>query len=164
MKLAELLRDNRDAIVRRWLEDALAAYPDKATSLFARQQDPFANPVGASLRTGLAGIFAALLDGTEAAACPRHLEDIIRIRAVQQLSATEAVGFVLGLKDAIRAVLPAFNGDATLAADLAGFERRIDGVALAAFDVYARCREQVCELRVNEVKRRVAWVMERQNR
>ena len=37
-------------------------------------------------------------------------------------------------------------------------------IALAAFDIYTRCREQVCQLRVNEVKRRVSWAMERQSR
>jgi hypothetical protein len=156
MKLAELLRDNQDALVGRWLEDVLGAYSEKAASLFARRKDPFANPVGASLRRGLGGIVAALVAGADAEACREHLDEIIRIRAVQQLSATEAVGFVFGLKDAIRAVLPE--------ADLPDLDRRIDAIALVAFDVYARCREQVCELRVNEVKRRVAWVMERQNR
>ena len=48
--------------------------------------------------------------------------------------------------------------------ELAKLEADIDRIALAAFDVYVQCREQLCELRVNEVKRRVSWVMERMSK
>ena len=59
---------------------------------------------------------------------------------------------------------PAFAlGDARLLAELTELERQIDRVALAAFDVFVQCREQVYELRVNEVKRRVSWVVNRMN-
>ncbi|MHC4128310.1 MAG: RsbRD N-terminal domain-containing protein [Planctomycetota bacterium] len=164
MKLADLLRDRRDAIVERWLEDVLSMYPAAAAGAFTRRKDPFANPVGNSLRTGTAGIFDALLDGMDTATIRRHLDEIIRIRAVQQLEAAQAVGFVFRLKDAVRAVLGPLNGDPGLPAELAEFERQVDEIALVAFAIFVECREQVCELRVNEVKRQVPWVMERQSR
>jgi hypothetical protein len=164
MKLADLLRARRDAIVERWLEDVLSMYPAAAAGAFARRKDPFANPVGASLRTGTAGIFEAVLDGMDTARIRRHLDEIIRIRAVQELEPGQAVGFVFRLKDAIRAELAPGNGDPELCSQLPEIDRRIDEIALAAFDVYTRCREEVCALRVNEVKRQVSWVMERQNR
>jgi hypothetical protein len=44
------------------------------------------------------------------------------------------------------------------------FEAKIDRVALAAFDIFSQCREQVLELRINEVKRSVAWAVDRLNR
>jgi signal transduction histidine kinase len=158
------LRDHRDAIVERWLDAALSAYPAPAAKALARRRDRFANPVGHSLRTGLGGILEALLEVAPGPDARRHLREIIRIRAVQQLTAAQAVGFVFGLKDAIRAELEPLNGDPGLRAELAELERRIDEFALAAFEVYAECREHICELRVNEVKRQVAWVMERQSR
>lgn len=167
MKLADLLRDRRDAIVERWLDGALSVYPAPAARALARRRDRFANPVGHSLRTGLGGILEALGEGPDGPGGPdarRHLREIIRIRAVQQLTAAQAVGFVFGLKDAIRAELGPLNGDPGIWAELAELERGIDDVALAAFEVYAECREHICELRVNEVKRQVAWVMERQSR
>jgi hypothetical protein len=164
MKLADLLREHRDAIVERWLEDALSMYPAPAAGAFTRRKDPFANPVGNSLRTGTAGIFDAVLEGTDTETIRRHLDEIIRIRAVQQLDAPQAVGFVFRLKDAVRAELQRLNGDPGVWCELAELDRRIDEIALAAFDVYVQCREQVCELRVNEVKRRVSWAMERQSR
>jgi hypothetical protein len=162
MKPADLLRDRRDAIVERWLEAALATYPAPAAAVFTRRKDRFANPVGNSLRVGTAGIFDALLDGSDPATCQRHLREIIRIRAVQQLTAAQAVGFVFLLKDAVRAELATANGDPDPWSRLSEFDRRIDEIALVAFDVFVECREQICELRVNEVKRQVSWIMERQ--
>jgi hypothetical protein len=163
-KLVQLLRDDRDGIVQGWLESALAAYPQRAAAVFTRRRNRFANPVGHGLRAGLNGLFAALLDGMDPDEIRGQLDGIIRVRAVQQLEAAEAVGFVFRLKDVIRARLPAANGNAALAADLAQLERRIDEIALAAFEIYTGCREQVCELRINEVKRQLPWVMERQSR
>ena len=34
---------------------------------------------------------------------------------------------------------------------------------MIAFEIFVECRESVCELRINEVKRRVSWVMEKMN-
>jgi hypothetical protein len=164
MSLAGLLRDRRDAVAERWLEDVVSSYPAPAAAAFARRKDPFANPVGCSLRTGLGGILEAVLGGSDPEATRRHLREIIRIRAVQQLTAAQAVAFVFRLKDAIRAELGPPNGDPGSWSELADLERGIDEIALTAFDVFAECREQICGLRVNEVKRQVSWVMERQSR
>jgi len=163
MKLEDLLRLRKDAVVERWVGDVIGAYPAAAAAVLTRRKDRFANPVGHSLRTGLGGIFAALLDGQDMETVQGHLREIIRIRALQELTAPQAVGFVFGLKDAIRAEIGPANGDPDLWSQLADLERRIDEIALAAFDVFVECREKVCELRVNEVKRQVAWATERQS-
>ena len=171
------MQKSKDAIVRRWLEDVLATYGGDCAVAFKRQKDPFANPVGHGLREGTRGIFEALIDGMDRDKMDtekmdteemdtekicKHLHQIIRIRAVQQFSASQAVGFVFGLKAAVRAELPGSAGASpSLEAELAKFESRIDRIALDAFDIFAQCREQVCELRVNEVKRRVSWVVDK---
>jgi hypothetical protein len=159
MTFGELLRTKKDAIVQRWLEEVFASYPEDSAAAFRRQKDPFANPVGCSLRVGTQGILEALVEGQDAEKTCRYLHEIIKIRAVQQFTPSQAVGFVFGLKDAIRAELGKEVKDAALAAELADLEGRIDRIALAAFDVFVQCREQVCELRIAEVKRQVSWVM-----
>ena len=161
--LRELLRKHQAAIVQRWLEDALATYPADSAVAFGREQDPFANPVGHSLRLATRALFEALLDCDEMDARAIHegLHEIIKIRAVQQFAASRAVGFVFQLKPAIRAELATAAGELRFASALAQLEGRIDQIALAAFDLFVQCREQVCELRVNEVKRTVAWVVDK---
>lgn len=164
MSLEELLRDREDAILLRWLEHALAVYPGDSSAVFKREQDPFANPIGRSLREGTRGIFRALVERDSEAVMREHLSDIMRIRAVQQHSPSQAVGFVFSLKDAMRAELHGVVTQTEHAAPLAALDNQIDQIALMAFDVYVKCREQVCELRINEVKRQVSWIVDKMNR
>jgi len=161
MKLRNVLQEKKAAIVERWLKDTLATYAGDASSFFNREKDRFANPVGHSLRVGTQAILESLLEGMEADSICRHLDDVIRIRAIQDFSPSQAVSFIFLLKRAIRAELGDDIREPQLAAELAEIDAEIDQMALFAFDIYTRCREQVCELRVNEVKRSVSAVMKR---
>jgi hypothetical protein len=163
VRLAELLRSKEEAIVARWLEEALATYPEQAAEAFKRQTDPFANPVGHGLRVGTRAIFNAIADGADDDELRCALAEIVRVRAVQELPAARAVGFVFGLRRAIEAELGAALSDPRWAAEWLHLDEHIDRVALAAFDIYVESRERVCQLRVNEVKRRVSWVVEKMN-
>jgi hypothetical protein len=163
MTLGELLREREDSIALRWLEDALATYSSKASEFFMGQQDPFANPVGHSFRIGTKGLLRALLDGSDGERVREFLHEIVKIRAVQQFPASEAIGFLFLLKDAVRAELGTSIEELRLTSELATFEGRIDRMALVAFDMFVECREQVFQLRVNEAKRRVSWVVDRMN-
>ena len=163
MTFAELLQKNKDGIVRRWLDAALATYGDDTSAVFRRQKDPFANPVGVSLRTAVREVFEALLDGADSEAICRALHETIKIRAVQQFSASQALRFIFDLKNVIRAELGSVAGESRFSAEFAEFDGQIDQIALVAFDIFVQCREQVYELRVNEVKRQVSWVMEKMN-
>jgi len=162
--LGELLQERKDAVVQRWFEDVLATYPEDGSRAFEREKDPFANPVGHSLREGTRGIFEALLDDMDTERIGSHLIDIIKIRAVQQFSASQAVAFVFSLKGAIRRELGDAAADPAIAAELYDVETQIDRIALAAFDIFLQCREQLLELRLSEVKRSVAWTVERLNK
>lgn len=161
--LAALLRPHQDAIARRWGEAILATYPEQAAAVFGREQDRFANPVGHSVRTGVNGVVAALCDGLDEAQIRAGLREIIQVRAVQQFSPAQAVGFVFQLKAVVRHVLEG-EGRPAAAPELAALDGVVDRVALAAFEVFTACREQVYELRLEEVKRQVAWVVDRLNR
>jgi len=155
--LRELVRRRADVVAARWCDAVLATYPERAYAAWTREKDPFANPVGDSLRVGTRVILDALLDGADAAALRDAVRDIVRIRAVQQMSPSMAVGFVFQLKDALRDVLTDEFRDGPGDGELAGLDRDVDGVAMAAFDVYAEQRERVSELRINELKRNIPW-------
>ena len=161
MTLGELLRKKKEAVARRWVEDVLATYADEAAAAFNRQKDPFANPVGHSLRVGTAEILQVLLDEGDTEETRRPLQEIVKIRAIQDYSAREAVAFVFRLKGAVRTELGKAANGPRLAAELIEFDDKVDRVALVAFDVYVRCREQVYQLRVNEAKRRYSWVVDK---
>ena len=163
MRFQDVLEEKRDRIVARWVEVILSTYHEDAARLFRREKDPFANPVGHSVREGAAGIVDHLLDRTDTGALRESLEEIVRVRAVQEFSPSTALSFVFSLKSVVREILPESEAGSRYAGDLARLDARVDQVALAAFDVYARCREEVNQLRINDVKRQVTWVLEKMN-
>ncbi len=163
MALIELLLHRRAAIAERWLDKTLATYPPNAVEFFKRERDQFANPVGQTLSTGIDAILNILLEGMDPPELCRHLEDIIKIRSVQDLTPAKAVGFVFLLKDAIREELGDELQGAAMLAEWRNFEAQIDQTTLFGFDVYVKCREKIYEIRVDEVKRRVATLIKRSN-
>ena len=161
--LLQLLREHKEAIAKAWLEDALATYGSESAQRFARERDPFANPVGHSLRVGTRAVLDALLDRKDYGEIGEQIHDMMKIRAVQQFEPSEAVGFVFRLKGIVRSHVTHGAEFRELARELSDLDREIDRIALAAFDVYVECREQLFMLRINELKRQIPWIAERMN-
>ena len=153
-----LSQGDRTEIVRRWFDTTVDRYPAETAKFLRVQADPFANPVGAALREELAPILDVLLDEDDMASVEPSLDRIVRVRALQDMSPADAVSFVLILKE----IFPEVVG-ATTRADRDAFEQRVDGLLLTAFNVFSRCREQVYEIRVKEIRNRSLKVMERLN-
>jgi hypothetical protein len=161
MTIINLLRQRKDSIRERWLEYALSTYAPDATRFFASERDQFANPVGARMREGTGAILQDVIEGIDAENVCAHLERIIKVRAIQDFSPSQAISFVFLLKDAIRRELRDVDFDRKRFDELAAVDSSIDQIALFAFDIYVKCREQVYELRVDEVKRNVSAIMKR---
>jgi hypothetical protein len=151
--LAILLSERKSGIVSKWLDQMLLTYPESSANYLSGQQDQFRNPVGYRLKEGLSILFDSLARPEKSDAAKIALESIIKLRAVQDISAGQAVAFIFWLKRIVRAefaseceVLP----DEFVALDL-----RIDEMALLAFDLYVKCREQIYEIKMNESRRMV---------
>jgi hypothetical protein len=152
--LIAVLIDRRSDVVREWLDRTFRTYPESAGRFLSLERDPFRNPVGHALKEGLALLFDRVIENTDLAAARPALDGIIRMRAVQDFTAGQAVAFVFLLKQAMRGVL---QGEiARFPAEYAALEARIDELALLAFDVFMKCREQIYEIRANEAGRRVS--------
>jgi len=160
----DLLEERKDTIVERWVDAVLSAYPSDSAALFQKQRDPYANPLGHSVREGTTGIFRTLLNGMDPDELRAHLDKIVRIRAVQQFTPSQALSFVFSLRGIIREVIPETKADPRLRGALTEMDAKIDEVALAAFEIYATRREEVSQLRISEVKRQVAWAFGKMNR
>ena len=133
-----------------------------AVRLHAQGGDRFGNPVGWAVETCTAAVLD-LVAGEAAmdrAALAAALDPLIRIRAVQDVTPGEAVGFALLLKSAIRAEAAA-AGAGISRDDLDAIDTRVDEVAIAAFDLYVACRQEVYEIRASEVRERSKAVLRR---
>lgn len=154
--LLEALAAQKSAIVKAWLGRTLQTYPEQSSRFLSQETDPFRNPVGQTLAATFPALFDQLVEGVDAATLFRLLDPIVRIRAVQDFSAAQAVAFIFVLKRVVREALPGGpDGEG-----LATVEDRIDEMALVAFDLFMTCREQIYEIKAKAAKRRL-FVWER---
>ena len=155
-ELKKQLTKRKAAIVDACLDRAVQAYSTETAALLRRERDPFANPVGHALSAGIRGLVDGLLSDADAAELGLCVEPILKIRSVQDLPPSRALAFVLVPREVIREQL----GDAVrLPGNVEEWEElegRIDQLALLAFDLFTRWREQVHEIRVRDLNRHVS--------
>jgi hypothetical protein len=163
MKLNKLIIEKRSTIIDRWFKAIIATYPPDTTQFIARQKDPFANPVGSSVRDGVEGIVDGLGRGENVDQISGFLDRIIRIRAVQSFSSIEAVRFVFDLKRLVTEQVDKRDDRAEYQEELASFYGFVDELALKAFEIYVSCRVKLYEIRLNDVQRRVYTLLKRAN-
>lgn len=152
---ADELVARRNAVIERWIESVIDAYPDQTATFLKEQPDRFANPVGASLREGLAQIVDGVIDGGDSDDLRQALDLVIRVRAVQDFSPSDAVSFIFDLKTIVRDVV----ADGSEVPEY--FDRSVDRLGLAAFDVYMGCREQLWSIRAKEIRSQSLGILER---
>ncbi len=165
-KLPSLLLDKEAAILKRWVDLVIDTYPAETARLFKQSKDRFANPVGYSISTEMQAIYDGLVRGSDTGDLYKSLENVVRLRAVQDFCPSEAVSFIFLLKKAVREQL----GDAVIGGafvkELAEFEYRIDKVALMTFDIYMQSLLKIKEIQVNQIKAekdRLLMILERAN-
>ena len=161
MALKDFLSRNKSAILERWFEKVLESYPADATGFLKQQKKQFANPVGYTTEKGLEGIFDWLLQDKGFDEVTPHIDDIVRIRAIQDLAPSQALVFLFHLKGLIRERIA--GEEQAYSAELRDLDSRIDALSLVSFDIYMKCREKVYELKANEVKNRTYRLLQMAN-
>lgn len=161
MKLEQLLAQKRSDILGKWQSLTLETYPADSQRFLKKQKDPFANPVGTTLSRDVENIYDGLLKEAEIEWVYPFLDRIIRIRAVQDFSPSQAVSIVLLLKKAIRLELEKELREHQLHEQLLAFDSRLDDVLLLAFDIYAKCKEKIYEIRVQEIRNHVSRLLQK---
>ncbi len=151
-----LLKEKRAALLSRWRDRIYESYPGEAIRFFRGELDPFKNPVGHSIRQATELLFDAVVLDQPAAGVADALEGLIRVRAVQEFSPSQAVAFVFQLKQVLRDALAEPVAAAADRDALDSLFDRVDSLAAMAFDGYVRCIEQIHTIRLNELKRRTA--------
>ena len=160
VRLRDVLEGHRSAILERWRAKVFDSYPKEAIRFFRSEKDAFRNPVGQSLLRGTAAIYDGVALGRETGSVMEALEAMVRLRAVQELPASEAVGFVFALKRAVRDHLRELGAEAELWPELVVLDESLDALASAAFDLYGRCRESIYRIRVGELRRSRAALLQ----
>ena len=164
MGLQKLLSDRKRNIIKKWQKEIFQLYPADSIRFLTSESDQFANPVGNSIREHTENLFCELLaegDITPEKISP-ILDEMLRIRAIQDFSSSGALRYLYILKDIIAQELEEVSETVTyLYSELISFYGRIDEVTLIAFDIYSKCREKLFEIKVETAKNQVSGLLRR---
>ncbi|MDH3393553.1 MAG: RsbRD N-terminal domain-containing protein, partial [Desulfobulbaceae bacterium] len=154
MQISDFLQENGE-ILDRWIARALATYPEGGVAALTQQKDRFANPIGYNIRHALTSLYKHFCGTVEIEKALGALEDLVRIRAVQEFTPAEAISFLFLLKEAVKEENSNKKEDSEALGldEWLHFEQRIDAIALQTFDMYMNSRERVFKVRINELKR-----------
>jgi len=163
MTIEQILSERKKAVLKKWFHLVLEHYPEETAQFLVKEKDPFANPVGSAIWEGIEGLFDELIKGPDRTRVSSFLDRMMKVRAIQDFTPSQATGFIFRLKDLIRQELRRKAADAKTATELLKFESKIDALALIAFDVYVQCRERIYEIRTNEIKNRYFRLLQQAN-
>jgi len=163
MNFIDTLKQNKEKIIDQWFNRIVNTYPKDTSRFLQREQDPFSNPVGNVTRDNMGALFDQLLnDKTDPQFLKDHVDPILRIRAIQNFSASDAVMFILDLKPIVRHVISNAKFSLELN-DYVTFEMSVDQLVLYAFDIFMTCKEKIYDLKANEVRNQSFEALERAN-
>jgi hypothetical protein len=156
MDFGKYLKEKKQSLVNQWFSTVIETYPKESAKFFKSNTDPFANPVGNTIRRSLDLLFDQVVQPQmDAKAAGEALDPIVRIRAVQEFTPARALSFILAIKTIIRKQAASFQKEKSLDGCLSAIESHTDELMLMAFDIYSACRHQIYSLRINEAKQRV---------
>ncbi len=154
MDLVKQLTQKKNTIIQAWFEKVVNTYPIDTAQFLKNQKDPFANPVGQNSLQSLKEMFELVLDGFDRKTAQPLIDPIIRIRAIQNFTPTQAVRFIFDLKRIIREMAAVDAKDCQSKKTRQILDDRIDELGLLAFDIYMQCREKIYDLKANEMRER----------
>lgn len=153
----KLLLQKKNIIVDKWIESIITSYPKETYEFLRLQKNRFSNPAGYIISDCAEKIFNEIMNGYNAETINRSLNDIIKLRAVQDFLPSQAVGFVFILKQIIRSEIDVEVHDEKISQEFSELDNRIDKTALTAFNLYTEAREKIYQIRLIELKARIPY-------
>lgn len=151
---------HKEAMTERWVNTVHGTYPFDTIGFLRTREDRFANPVGYRTREAAMALMDVIFsDEPDADAVSKAVDEIIRVRAIQDFTPEHAVGIFFAMKEVVRDVVAAAGQTAELVPALLALESRIDAVALIAFGAYARCRETLHMMKADEYRRKHSQIL-----
>jgi len=155
LSINEALNKKKQHILSKWQLAAFSTYANHDLLMGKKQRSRFSDPIAFVIEESTKEIFEWLLKDGNQVDLFTPLEEICRLRAIQEIKPSEALHFIFDLKQIIREELTDENQTNYWAVELWDVDKRIDEIGWLAFDIYSDCRAKICELRINEIKRMV---------
>ncbi len=163
MGLEQRIAERSEELAGKWADLILGTYPPQTQAVWKQNLERFSNPVGHAILTATAELIPLLLAWNDADAVAKALDQLVKIRAVQDFTPSQALSFVFLFKKLLRQEFTRELSDQGALQELLAFETRVDNLAVIAFDLYVAARDQVQRMRVEEVKRAHVNIVRRAN-
>ena len=164
MNIVTQLERHRKKITEQWIKRVIESYPADSSKFLSVGNNRFANPIGHILKENIPIVFDEILKGESSDELNEALEAVIRLRAVQEFSASQAVGFLYQLKTLIREEFKSIAGKDANIEELLDFESSIDAAMLLAFDIFMEMKSKIYEIKSNEQRKTFSKMIDRLNK
>ncbi len=159
MSIRDLLSKKRKEIVSKSFELTIATYPEESQSFFKESAKQFTNPIGYNIYQSIEKIIDNIIKEEPIESFISPLEEIVRIRAVQDFTPSQAIGFIFLIKKALQDELE----KEVEPLQLLDFLTRVDSLVLVAFDIFMKYREKIYDLKSKELIDRTWWILKKWN-
>ena len=159
MSINSLLSKKRENIITKAFDLIISTYPEQSQIFLKRKTQQFTNPIGYNTNLSVEQIIDNIIADANIESFLSPLENIIQIRAVQDFTPSQAVGFIFLIKKAIYSALHK-EADSN---ELMELMSRIDSLALIAFDIFMKYREKIYDIKAKELMDRTWWILKKWN-
>ncbi|WP_283171161.1 hypothetical protein [Curtanaerobium respiraculi] len=142
-------KDEADSIAREWCVE-LYATPDSKVFEGDVSDTRFSNPVAYHIAQTSQDVVGYLFSNERDPEVPESVDDLCRLIALQEARPSEAFASFFKLRSIVFSRAGKSGMDAKT---LSVVNDRIDACLLRAMDCYTRFREQIMQLRIDELKR-----------
>lgn len=153
LTLNNSIQAKKKQILSKWQSLAMSSYKNRGLVNGMNKAGRFTDPVAYVTADNTDKIFNWLINTENSEKLRAPLEDICRLRAVQDIDPTSALDFIPALKQLIREELADEIKHGEYADELADLDQRIDNITVLADDAYANCKASINAIRINEMKR-----------
>lgn len=151
MNLKLRIIEKKSAVLKAWHVATLAVPAGAKADFRDRQKTLVVESMGCDLEEGIGWLFDALQKGVIPDDASRFLDGMIRVRAASDFTASQAVSFIHAVKNAVRKELSnEILADPSVSEQLSAWDSVIDDLVLYAFNIYARCRENVLDAKAED--------------
>ncbi|CCO22803.1 RsbRD N-terminal domain-containing protein [Maridesulfovibrio hydrothermalis] len=164
MNLVQKMSERKEDLAAKWYDIVLSSYPVETQKIWKANNDRFTNPVGITIKKVTSELLDLILEWKNADAIAQSLDELVKIRTVQEFAPSKALSFVFLFKKLMRdEFMEELKKEGKLD-ELLAFEARIDNLGLIAFDIYTKNRDLIAQMRIEEVKRSHHMLLRRVNK
>jgi len=149
MNFKDFIGKNKERLLEEWFLWLVDHYPEPSKKFISQKDKPFTNPVGYNLFQNLKKLLFTISSGEiESQEFNSSLEEILKIRAVQDLSYWRSANIFRFLWDNFNVNLPEDKNIESYKADVEYYLR----ISEKAFETFISIREKIAQIQREEIR------------